>query len=257
MYPLADIVREIGEDSVRVDWILDLGDPLTGFNASSADRDRLMTVDLLVCEGIRSDVWAVQAITAMQGSSRLITLEQLPVARTTPAAGYLWLDPAVIRDLAPVLADRLTENVPQQKEAFHQRARSMVDRINAILQAHPDRVFGHEEVIVLEHGFDPLLDRFGVVGRIVEANHFNIADDDVRRIQRTAQERNIKGILLPFDLPSGAVKDIELRTGLRAYPIDLLGVPRYPGHSSFLEILDYNLAQLEAASHGAPARGLQ
>lgn len=256
VYPLADVVREIGADDVRVDWILDLGDPLTGFTATSGDRERLITVDLMVCEGTRSDTWATQAITTMHGTDRFVALEQLPIVRTTPPVGYLWMDPAVIRELAPVLVDRLGTRLPVKRDVFQQRAQVMVERINAILRAHPDSVFGREEVIVLENGFNPLLDRFGVVARPVEANAYNLTDDDVRRIRRTADERRVKAILLPYDLPGGAVRDIEQRTGLRAYLIDKLGAPRYSGHSTFIEILEYNLSQLIAATHGKPAPSL-
>ncbi|HEX8324017.1 MAG TPA: hypothetical protein VF595_08885, partial [Tepidisphaeraceae bacterium] len=39
LFPLADIARNVGGDRVRVDWLLDLGDPIETYVLSRRDRE--------------------------------------------------------------------------------------------------------------------------------------------------------------------------------------------------------------------------
>ncbi len=248
-YPLADVVREIGGEYVQLDWILDLGDPITGYALSSQDRARMTGIDLLVCGGTRSEGWAQAPILSLEDTNRVVTLEQTTVARSAPATGLLWLDPMVVRAAVPIITDKLVERLPRQSETLRERAAAFVERLDLVVRKYPNSAFGRGKVLVTEHTFDALLDRFGVGSIAIETNALHLTENDLRRIRDKAHAEQIVAILLPFDTPGGAVQDIEQRTGLRVYLIDHLGLPQYEGHSTYLEMLEYNLKQLQAATN--------
>jgi ABC-type Zn uptake system ZnuABC Zn-binding protein ZnuA len=248
VYPLADVVREIGGPSVRLDWILDLGDPVYGYALSREDRDRMTGIDLLLCAGTRSEAWAQSPILSLEDTGRVISLEQLEIVRTAPATGLLWLDPMIVRDAVPVIAEQLGRRLPRQAEDLRARGQAYAAKLDDILRKHPDSAFGPARVIVTERSFDPLLDRFGIDAVLVDASPLSMAATDYRRLQSKAAEEKIGALLLPFDTPAGAVQDIEQRTGLRVFLLDYLGLPNYPGHGTYLELLEYNLAQLQLAT---------
>lgn len=248
VYPLADIVREIGGPNVRLDWILDLGDPLHGYSLSNEDRSRMTGIDLLICSGTRTETWAYAPIGSLEDTGRVVALEHLEIVRTAPATGLLWLDPLIVRAAVPVIAEQLAKRLPRQRDELLARGEAYVKRIEDIVRKHPNTLFGRERVMVTERSFDALLDRFGIGAVVVEANPLDLAPTDYRRLRDKAAEEKITALLLPFDTPGGAIQDIEERTGLRVFLIDPLGLPNYPGHGTYLEILDSNLTQLEAAT---------
>lgn len=248
VYPLADVVREIGGPNVRLDWILDLGDPIHGYSLSNEDHNRMTGIDLLLCAGTRSEAWAHAPISSLEDTGRVVSLEQLDIVRTAPPSGLLWLDPVIVRDAVPVIAEQLAKRLPRQADDLRARGEAYVKKIEEIVRKHPNSLFGRERVIVTERSFDALLDRFGIGAVVVEANPLDLSPSDYRRIRDKAAEEKIAAILLPFDTPGGAVQDIEARTGLRVFLIDYLGLPNYPGHGTYLEMLDSNLTQLENAT---------
>ncbi len=248
VFPLADVVREIGGDFVRVDWILDLGDPIGGYPLTAANRDRMTGVDLLVVGGQRSESWAQPAIFALEETQRVVALDGLRISQTAPTTGVLWMDPVIVREAVPAIADQLVARMPRQSEFFRQQAMQYTQRIDTILKAHPNSVFGRGRMMVLDRTFDPLLDRFGIRTSLLECVPLRLTDADFRNIRAKARDENIRALLLPFDTPGGAVADIEARTGLRVFRLDALGLTKYEQHGTYLEILEYNLTQLEEAT---------
>ncbi|HEY0008266.1 MAG TPA: metal ABC transporter substrate-binding protein [Tepidisphaeraceae bacterium] len=248
VYPLADVLRQVGGDAVEVDWIVDLGDLAAGFSLTSNERSRLTNVELLLWDGDRSESWASQSAAAIENAGKTLALSTQPIASTVPVEGFLWLDPLVIRELAPHLAEKLRRRLPQREQEFAERAKTFAADIDQVLQKYPNSRFGRSRVMVMSGGLNVLLDRFGIPATRLDANPLRLTDDALQRARTLAQRDNIKALLLPFDTPPGTAADIEARTGLHVFLIDHLGHPSYAGHGSYLEILDYNLNQLIAAT---------
>ncbi len=247
-YPLADIVREIGGENVRLDWILDLGDPVSGYILSTRDRDRLTGVDLMVASGTRTETFASSVIFSLEQTSRVFELESTETARLAPAGGLLWLDPIVVRNALPELTENLVRLLPRQIESLRTRSADFATRIDQLVAQYPNSAFGRGKVIVLDLVFAPLLDRFGVGSVLIDASALKLTEADIRRIRDKAAETGIKTIVLRFDTPPGTLADIEARTGLRAFTLDHFGFPQFQGHGTYLEQLQYNLEQLLQAT---------
>ncbi|MBC7785516.1 MAG: zinc ABC transporter substrate-binding protein [Burkholderiales bacterium] len=241
VYPLADVVRQVGGEYVRVDWILDLGDPMAGFSMSENERHRLTGVDLLVCNGLGAEAWAMQTIASLSETGKVVSLDTMRISRTAPPAGALWLDPLIVREFALLLAERFSARMPARGEYFRARAQALATDLDSATRGASK---GRVQVIIPNTMFDPLLDRFGVAGALVDVDPLRLRSIDTDRLRARARKDQIKAIVLPFDTPPGTVAEIEAQTGLRAYLIDQLGLPQYPEHSGYLEILQYNLAQL-------------
>lgn len=248
VYPLGEVVRQIGGADVRLDWILDLGDPIEGYRLSREDRSRLIGIDLLVYGSIRSETWVQGPVHSLEETGRVFSLDRLDIVRTAPTGGLLWTDPVIIRAAAPIIAEVLSRKMPERSDVFHQRARNLVDELDRIIQHHPNAVFRNLRVLVTSRSFDPFLDRFGVRSVLVEADPLNLSDIDIRRLRSQARTNNLSVVLLPFDTPVGTIQDIEQRTGLRVYLIDVLGLANLPGHQTYQDLLLYNLSQLRQAS---------
>lgn len=247
-YPLADIVRQIGADHVRLDWILDLGDPVSGYIMGPRDRDRLTGVDLLVASGTRTETFASSVIFSLEQTGRVFELESTETARSAPVGGLLWLDPIVVRDALPGLTEKLIRILPRNIESLRAGAADFSARIDQLVAKYPNRDFGRGKVIVLDLIFAPLLDRFGVGSVLIEAQTLKLTESDIRQIRDAARDNGIKAIVVRFDTPPGTLADIEARTGLRVFTLDHFGFPHFQGHATYLEQLQFNLDQLLAAT---------
>ena len=245
---LADVARQVGGDGVRVDWVLDLGDPLDDVSLSAAERARLGNVDLALCDGVRGEPWLPRELGSLAGTERLVALENLPIAATTPSGGSLWLDPLVVRAFAAELVERLSVREPRRREQYVAGGQAFVAALDAVVARYPNAGFGRGRVVIVSPRLSALLDRFGVAYAVAAADPLDFTDAAAAEVAAVARRENARALLLSFDTPPATVADIEARTGLKAFLIDPVGYANYAGHGDYLSVLEYNLTQLRAAS---------
>lgn len=94
IFPLADVVREIGGERVSVACLLAAGESPHDFQPTARDAERLAQADLLVMVGLGVDEWAARAAGAMSGQGQAVLalgedpelVERLEAPATRPAA---------------------------------------------------------------------------------------------------------------------------------------------------------------------------
>jgi len=255
-YLLADIVRSIGGDAVRVDWVLDLGDSINDFSPTDEQRQRMLTADMIVLDGVRRyEHWAAPRV-GQPGVDRLaVSIENLPFARTAPPNGLLQLDPVAVIELSNKIAERLSDTVrdtdTRQAELFRTNGQAFAQRVKQVLTDNPNNLFGRGVVVVLDDTYAPLFDRFGVRSVRVDADPLRLSNDDIRKIMRTAKDNAAKVLVVGFDTPPGTLVSIAQRTQLRVETLDPLGFANYAGHDTYIDVLKYNLDQLRRATNAA------
>ena len=227
-FPLANVARQIGGEGMKIDWIIDLGDPIEHVVLNTDERARFGNVDFALCDGVRTEPWAQQELFSISNTDRLLSLDQLPIAATTPPAGLLWLDPLVVRQFVPVLVDRCALRSPPRADAFRARGTAFVAALDAVVKEYPNSAFGRGRVLITSNLFAPLLDRFGIGSFLVEADPLRLDDDAIDNLTTVGRREGIRTLLLPFDTPPGTITDIEERTHTKAFLIDPLGYANYP-----------------------------
>ena len=247
LYPLADIARQVGGDRVRIDWLVDSGDPIETFTLSEADRTRMSGVDLILADGTgRTEVWAQREIDRRRETGSVGTVDQTPSAWQAPSGGLLVLDPTLAAEYAHFVAKLLSRRLPSEANLFRQRAEAYaaeLERTAASFTAPPG-----PPVMVLSELFQPLLARFGVRTTLVSADPLRFTAKDADAVRRSADDSGAKVLIVPFDTPPGTRTHLEELTGLRVFALDALGYPNYEQHSSYLDVLKYNLEQLRVAT---------
>ena len=247
VFPLADLARQVGGDAVRVDWLLDLGDPIDHYALSRRDRERMSGADLILVDGLgRTETWAAEQLARLRDVGNVISCETRPSAHDAPPDGLLYLDPAVAAETVDAITDALVQRLPGQTDAIRARAKACRDRIAR--QAGATAVAKGTKVLTLSAEFDPLLARVGVAAVRADADPLNLTDADAAMLRHRAASAGVRAVLVPFDTPPATVTGIEEGTGLRAYPIDPLGYPNYAGHASYADVLKYDLDELQLAA---------
>jgi ABC-type Zn uptake system ZnuABC Zn-binding protein ZnuA len=249
VYPLADVARLVGGREVRVEWVLESGQTLDGFEPDRDMLDRLRTAEL-VYGGGKSEPWAVEGFDDPLIARRIVRLDLLETARQSPgAAAGLWLDPLIVRESIGELAQRFSNLRPGGESLFRANSIDLTGKIDAILAAFRQRLdqLAGKVVITLGPDFSALTSRFGIVEvRPVLSSPSQLSDLDIARIRQTARERGATSLLIAADVPSAVSRDLGDRTGLRIVSIDLLGTSATAGggNSTYLDLLRFNLEKL-------------
>jgi ABC-type Zn uptake system ZnuABC Zn-binding protein ZnuA len=78
IFPIADLVKQIGGDHVEVQCLLDPGVSPHGFSAKASHVERISKARLLVMVGMGLDEWARKAADQASGNARLVELTKDP-----------------------------------------------------------------------------------------------------------------------------------------------------------------------------------
>ena len=248
-FPLSQIAREIGGEWVDTDWLIELGKPLSGFTMTRRERDRMAATNFTLCDSFRrTETWAAPDLAQRRNTGSVLTLDNLPAATAAdyPAGGLLELDPAVASEFAPVLADALANAQPKLGTIFRNRATAFAQDVDALRARYPRQSSGGAKVVVLSNTFAPLLYRCGVQSVLVDCDAYRLSGAEADTIRKAASDTGAAAVILPFDLPPGAVTRIEKLTGLKSIALDAVGLSGFKGHDTYLAILEYDLAQLQA-----------
>jgi ABC-type Zn uptake system ZnuABC Zn-binding protein ZnuA len=249
VYPLADIARQVGGDYVKVDWFCESGQALPTEDLPDDARARLLAADLVLTSG---EPWTIDGFDDLLRSQRIIRLDALDTAAAVHSPNALrWLDPGIARDVATQLCSRLSARRPRLEPYFRARTERFIAGLNdldrhyrTVLASDPPR-----KVLAISSDWSRLLARYGIEPVIpVESTAANLGDAQLRQIVAAAREHRLTAVLLPADTPRGLLNDIQDRTDLTVVTLDALGSSAGGGRNSYLEILRYDLDQLNQAA---------
>jgi zinc transport system substrate-binding protein len=246
VFPLADIAKQVGGDYVEVSWAIESGQTLAGFAPDIDLRNRLSAADFVISGG-NSEPWANAGFSDPLLRQRIVRMDLLEPAGQGPLEGLLWLDPAMVKDLARELCARLIVVRPQKEKEFRARTDAYIAKIDGLLQTYQPQFAQARvnQVFVLSTDFNAFLPRFSLFPLSPAAGlPAELSDGDIAAIKRAAAENNSHVLLVPADTPMVVAKDLELRTGVQVIKIDCLGSSASGGHNSYLDMMRFNLDQL-------------
>lgn len=251
VYPLADLAREIGGDWVTVEWLAESGQPLPGRNPPEDVYNRARAADVVVSCG---EDWATEGYDDPMRAGRVVRLDVLPAATRFPSTrGLMWLDPAVGREAAEELYKSFALKRPRLEPYFRQRRDRFLDRLGVVvkpfepvLRTQPSRV-----ALVLSSDWARLLNRYQIaeVGLKEEVTTTAaLTAANVRELRDLARQYGLTEVLVSSETPPGVIDELQRRTDLTARTLERLGTSAGVGLNSYLDILKYNLDQLNQAA---------
>jgi ABC-type Zn uptake system ZnuABC Zn-binding protein ZnuA len=247
-YAMADIVRTVGGPRVHVEWWVESGDSLAELNETPERRLQLNSFDLVVTRG-QVDPWTLAGVGNTYQDRRILRIDTLASARAHDPSHYIWLDPAVARELADELVTRLGAIDPSHGAEFRTNANAFqheVDTMTAPVEGNIIRA-GGGPFVTLDRGFLPLARRFGLIDvKIPRVNLSEPTSFNVKQLRLATQEQQGGAIFGSAETPVALLRDWEARLGIPVLALEPLGTSAKTGRSStYLEMLRYNLAQLE------------
>jgi zinc transport system substrate-binding protein len=259
IYPVADIIRQIGDSSVDVVTLLPPGASPHTFEPTPAQMRDVAEARVLVRVGAGLDDWTAKLLAARNPALTVVTLTDGirlraltdTLAGEPVAAGghggdpHVWLDPILVRDqLVPVISRALGDAAPERRQAFatgSDELRAALTRLDAdirgILAPVQNRTFigFHSAWRYFGERYD--LQQVAVVeafpGKEPSAR-------DIAAVVERARAAHVRAIFIEPQMPPRVAEQIARDCGARTQVVDELGAPNLPERGHYLDLMRYN-----------------
>jgi len=281
IFPIADAVRQVGGDRVRVLTLLPPGQTPHGYEPTPAQAERLATARLLVVVGLGLDDWAHRSAAAVgDNAPRVLDLGAMleshassPTSRpstTVPATGpvvradrrdpqahdhahhepddpHIWLDPIKMIRIAGVIAEALGEVDPAGSASYAANAAQFQDRLRELDRRCAERLapLSRKEFVTLHAAFGHFAARYGLTQVALRWAHANEAGPkQLERVIAFIKEKGVRNLFAEPQFPVDRLDAIAKQTGVSVDRLDPLGAPGITGHDSYIELMGTNLDTL-------------
>jgi zinc transport system substrate-binding protein len=264
IFPLADIVRQIGGNRVKVMTLLTSGMSEHTFEPTTAQIRQVAEGVLYVRVGAGMDTWGDKLLAAAKRPPVIVTATQgialLSVAEQdlVPEAGarehhhegddpHVWLDPILVRDyIVPRITNALISISPADSRYFKANSKQFADALTKLDQEMRPRIraLSHHDFIALHGAWHYLGKRYGL-RQIAAVEPFPGKEPSAKYIAALVTMARKAGVVTIFAEPQLSAKTANvLASELKGQVLllDPLGGETLPGRNSYLALMRYNLS---------------
>jgi zinc transport system substrate-binding protein len=260
IYPIADIVRQIGGGAVEVVTLLPPGASPHTFEPTPAQMRQVAEARVFVRVGAGLDSWTDKLLAGRSPTLTVVTLSDgVPLLGLTherehagaPAAGasggdpHIWLDPVLVRDqLVPAISAALAAVAPEQREVFDSgaaRFRASLTGLDADIRTELAPLTNRNFI-----GFHAAWRYFGErydLHQVAVVEAFPGKEPSAREIAGVvehARAAHVHAILIEPQMNPRIAEQIARDCGARTVLVDELGAPNLPGRSQYIDLMRYN-----------------
>jgi len=261
IFPLADMVQQIGTEYVEVATLLPPGANPHTFEPTPAQIREVESARVIVRIGAGLDAWATKLLAGRSQPVIMVTVtDGLQLLGGEPGHDshggdpHVWVDPLLMRDhTVPAISGVLSQIDPERRAAFagatttFQAALTQVDAdIRRALSSVPNR-----DYIAFHSGWRYFGQRYDLrEAGVVEA--FPGKEPSAREIAaivERARTTHIHALLVEPQVNPRMAQQIASEFGGRTVLVDAFGGPDVAGRNHYIDLMRYNLrAFVEALS---------
>ncbi len=281
IYPLADIIGELGGDKVKVSYLLPAGASPHTYEPTVEQARQVEKARLFVHIGAGLDNWAVNLAEASESGLVLIDLSKevdliMPSDYQRlegeeknsqgdahhdcehedhdhgPGDPHFWLDPLIVRDLiCPAIYEQLVAIAPENEEHFEQRFDQYRQEITAL---HKDitearSAFSRTGFISFHSAWQYFGERYDLeeVAVIADFPGQEPSAGWLAELIELIKDENIAAIFAEPQFPTALADRIAEESGSKVRIIDPLGGEGVPDRESYIELMRFNLSSFREA----------
>jgi ABC-type Zn uptake system ZnuABC Zn-binding protein ZnuA len=248
IFPLADIVQQIGQDYVEVTTLLPPGASPHTFEPSPSQIRALAHADLFARVGAGLDDWMDKLGAAQRSDLRVVTVsENITLLSTAGIAGdpHVWLDPTLVRDhIVPALAAALGQADAAHTAEFERAAaefRSALTALDAEIQKTLAPV-SKRNYIGFHSAWGYFGRRYGLheIAAIEPFPGKEPSAQEITRVIEQARSAHVQVLLVEPQFPARLAEQIARDFGGRTLLVDEVGGATVPGRDHYVQLMRYN-----------------
>jgi zinc transport system substrate-binding protein len=255
VYPMAEMASRIGGAHVDVQWLAEDGQRPEEIAITARDlKQRANGAQVVITSG-PWDGWAMAELSPEVRETRVTEPGRMEAARRADARSYLWLDPAVVREMVDATRSRLTIADAIHEAEYRKGAVGFLDEVNAVDREFSDGLASlkGKSVVAVRPVWGAMCARYGLDFRTPVVakedqpamTEERLTPENFREIARVAKSVGVAAIFVDVSIPVGVRQQIEEKTGLRAVTLDALGTSAADGRNTWAKVMRYNLGQLK------------
>lgn len=275
IYPLADIISELGGERVQVSYLLPAGSSPHTFEPTVEQARAVHEARLFVHVGAGLDDWAVKLAGA--SGSRIILLDlsrQVALIDSSSSISLLeaadeydhsdcdhdhsrldphfWLDPLVVRDLiAPAIYEKLALIISSDESYLRDRLDRYQGELTVLHKEIEEATasFSGKKFISFHSAWQYFAHRYYLeeVGVIAEFPGQEPSAGWVAELVELIARENIRAVFAEPQFPPTLAESIASESECVVWILDPLGGEDLPGRETYLDLMRYNLAVFEKA----------
>lgn len=252
--PIADIVRVVGADDVRVVTLLPPGAHPDSYEATPRVARSIATADLLVRVGGAADAW----LGSFGGVRTVVLTDGMALyGRRGPGTGnpHVWLDPIIVRDaLMPRITAALTELAPAAAAAFRDRAAAFADSLTALdaeIRHALDGVDGRR-FVAAHPAWVYFADRYGLeqVGAVHSTPGSELGAHELADLIEATRAHDVRAVIAEPQLGRAGVDAVAAELQVRVEVADAVGGAGLEGREDYLSLMRFNARAFARALGG-------
>ncbi len=278
IYPLADIVGELGGDKVNVSYLLPAGVSPHTYEPTVEQARLVDEAQLFIYIGAGLDNWAVRLAETSEADLVLIDLSQkVDLIESIgyrsleehdhddhendhddhdhdhgPSDPHFWLDPLIVRDsICPVIHNQLITIAPDKEKHFNQKLDQYRQEITAL---HEDieeaaSAFSRKGFIAFHSAWQYFGQRYDLeeVAVIADFPGQEPSAGWLAELVELIKSEDIGAIFTEPQFPTALADRIAEESGSEVKIIDPLGGEDVPGRESYIKMMRFNLDSFREA----------
>ncbi len=260
---IADIVKEIGKEKVKVDHIVQGNQNPHYIDVKPSYMLRLKSADIFFTIGMELEMWAPQIIDGSRNDhlqvidlSKNISKLEVP-ERLDASQGdvhrfgnpHYWLDPRNIRIISGEIVTALASVSPSDEQYFKENAEAYLKRLDIKIKEWEDeaRQLKNVKIITFHKSWSYFANWLGldVVDYIEPQPGIQPSPSHTAELIRKVRQFGIKVIAVEQFYDTSAPEEIARVTGAKVVPL-ITSVGGAPETTNYINLMDYNIRTLIA-----------
>jgi zinc transport system substrate-binding protein len=267
IFPLADIVSNIGKDNIEVHVLIPPGASPHTFEPSPQQFKAFADTDLFLMVGAGFEFWAEKLVTAVSSESVLVVRASDGVELLDPLGSHhhdhgaaphadvgnphIWLDPTNAKKIAFQVAASLAEIDLNNANYYLENANRYSLSLHILDVEIQEAVSGFttKEYVAFHPAWSYFAKRYGLkeVGVIEKAPGKEPTPKQLKKIIEDIRKYKIKAVFAEPQLSPKAASAIAAEAGVEMLMLDPIGGRDLPGRDSYLALMRYNLETMRKA----------
>jgi zinc/manganese transport system substrate-binding protein len=260
---LGDFVRNVGDEAVEVDQILQPNTDPHDYEPRPSDVEGAAGAKLVFASGDNLDVWVDQVVSDSGSDAEVIDLgAKVPIrlpgessgAETSKYDSHWWHDPRNAEAAVRQIESALVAADPSQRTEFERNANAYLAELKALdrgIAKCIDSVPAPQRKLVTDHdAFGYFANRYGieVLGAVIpsQTTQAQASAKDLSELAKTIEAENVKAVFPESSLSPKVAEAIARQTGASAdYTLygDTLG-PEGSGGETYVRMEEANADEM-------------
>lgn len=275
IYPIADMVQQVGGDYVDVTFVLPAGASPHTFEPKPSLVKKFSSARIFFMVGAGLEFWADKFIElAGPGLTTIVLSEGVTLIHTAGhhhenkaehhqtgsgtsdhesnvANPHIWLDPVIAKSMVNKITAALCEVDHQHVTYYKERGQRYLEKLDELHQMIQKTVstFRIRKYVSFHASWDYFARRYGLesVGVIEAAPGRNPTPIQIKNIVTMIKKYHIRAVFAEPQLNPRAAEIIAREAGINVLLLDPLGGPNLKGRNTYIDLMNYNLNVMQEA----------